>query len=145
MFRDFFPRGDGVWEVEEPGAENKILVIAEGHLSILGGTVGRKLGAGPTKLLLRGSFHEAFKKRLAGLGRECLLPRIDVGHALGIFFRPEADGDINFFNEEGTHGIDEGKLLIGGGAEEDAVEGVGGDDDERIAAGEEDFFVHGFH
>ncbi len=143
-FGDFFPGGDGVGEVKESGAEDEILIVVERHFGILCGGVGGELGAGPAKLLFGGAFEKTFEEWLSGLRGEGLFSRIDVAHALGVFFRPETDGDIHFFDEEGIDGIDEGELLVGGGAEKDVVKGVGAEGDERIPAGVEDFFVDGF-
>lgn len=135
---DFFPRCGGVGQVQEPGLEDELFVLREGHLGVLCGGEGGELGADPAEVALGGAVHEGGHE--GGVGDALLgdFLRVDAGEGFGVDIGPEADADIDGLDGVHVDGVEEVELVVGGVLEEEVGQGIASGLPEGVSAGEED-------
>ena len=111
-FVDFFPCGDGVGEVQEPGFEDELFVLGKRHLGILGGGEGRVERAAPSELTLGGSLQEPGHQWFIGNPLHRNLCRINPRECLCIGLCPEPDADIDRLDNMRLDWIQERELFV---------------------------------
>jgi hypothetical protein len=77
-FLDFSPFLDGVGLIEVSGGEDKVFVLTEAHLGVLGAGLGGEEGATPVEFFACGAVHEDFEDGFPGGGGGALAFGVDA-------------------------------------------------------------------
>jgi hypothetical protein len=139
-FPDGVPGGEGIADMEEPGLEDEVFVLAERHLGVLRRREGRVLGADPAELALGFTLHEPFHEGFAGLLQEGDACGVVGGEDLGVLFGPEGDGDVDLLHHVELDGIGRGEEFVGRVGQRALLQRLGAGPVEGKAAGLVDGF-----